>query len=301
MPVGSAVMGTDQTAEIIFHALTAGDPVVISLPNNTRYADFQSSDIAALAYRGDDLSVERAGVRIIVPGDVLAEISPANLQTFRIEIGSVSDALVDAVGDVDQGDLLSVFYVNIIVNGSGVGDLNAPVVISLDAAQFGVTAATYGVTGARVNAGGSFSLLGGSLSQGRFEFITDSLSSYALLSGVTFTSLAFTVDTASFALNGASQGLDVAPTIINGRTMVPVRAIAEGLGANVVWNEAASAISIDLGETSVELAIGVLAPGMDVPATIVDGRALVPLRFISEQLGASVVWNSRDQGIGIYR
>ena len=58
------------------------------------------------------------------------------------------------------------------------------------------------------------------------------------------TVIKMTVGQTNFTVNGQTKTLDVAPRIIGGRTVVPVRAIAEGFGANVGWNGDARIVSI---------------------------------------------------------
>lgn len=90
---------------------------------------------------------------------------------------------------------------------------------------------------------------------------------------------------------------DIQPTIIEGRTLVPLRLIFEGLGAEVVWNGSTQRITGTRGDISVALQIDNTQAvkneqiiTLDVPATIIEGRTFVPARFIAEALGAEVNW-----------
>lgn len=98
---------------------------------------------------------------------------------------------------------------------------------------------------------------------------------------------------------------DVPAYVTNGRTMVPVRLIAETLGATVEWIGATRQVRITLGSREILLTIGsavALVDGVEtglyngIPAVIAhDGvtkRTMVPLRFVAEQLGASAEWDS---------
>lgn len=96
-------------------------------------------------------------------------------------------------------------------------------------------------------------------------------------------------------MDGVKMSFDSNPIIDNGRTYVPVRAIFEKLGAEVSWNEAERAVNSKLGEHTMKLVIGsnqATVDGksveLDAPARIEKGRTLVPLRFISENLGKKV-------------
>lgn len=102
----------------------------------------------------------------------------------------------------------------------------------------------------------------------------------------------------SVEVNGKSLTLDVNPIVISGRTLVPIRAIFEALGAKVEWDEKTKTVIGFKGDKKVELTIDkkdALVNGesktLEVPAAIVDSRTMVPLRFISESLGAKVEWD----------
>lgn len=96
-------------------------------------------------------------------------------------------------------------------------------------------------------------------------------------------------------MDGVKMSFDSNPIIDNGRTYVPVRAIFEKLGAEVSWNEAERSVNSKMGEHTMKLVIGskqATVDGksveLDAPARIEKGRTLVPLRFISENLGKKV-------------
>lgn len=83
------------------------------------------------------------------------------------------------------------------------------------------------------------------------------------------------------------------------RVQVPVRFVSEALGAKVGWNAATKTVTVDLDSNRVVLVLGSkkytvngVEKQMDTAAERVGGRTFVPLRFISEGLGASVKWDS---------
>lgn len=99
---------------------------------------------------------------------------------------------------------------------------------------------------------------------------------------------------------------DVQPTIINGRTLIPVRALAESLGAVVEWDEATRLVTINFFDDVIKIYIDskiAYVNGrekiLDVPAMIIDGRTMVPLRFISESLNKQVGWHPHSDGISV--
>ncbi len=96
------------------------------------------------------------------------------------------------------------------------------------------------------------------------------------------------------------------PRQINGRVMVPLRGVLEQLGANVEWNASADTVVATRGNTEINLPIGsrfATVNGrevrLDVPAMTLGGSTMVPLRFVSESLGANVVWLSQTQTVMI--
>ncbi len=106
-------------------------------------------------------------------------------------------------------------------------------------------------------------------------------------------------------VNGRNIDFDVAPTIENNRTLVPMRAILEALGLEVSWDEATQTVTATNGKIEVELLIGGQAyvngkpSNLDVPAKIINGRTMVPLRFMSEAMGWQVGWDDDTQTVTI--
>jgi len=102
-----------------------------------------------------------------------------------------------------------------------------------------------------------------------------------------------------YTVGETADKLDVAPTIVNDRTMVPLRFIAEAMGAKVDWNENTRSATIELDGKTISVTIDKIEPGMDVPAMIIGGRTMVPLRYIGEALGCEVSWNPDTNVISI--
>ncbi|OEH85277.1 hypothetical protein BHU72_04055 [Desulfuribacillus stibiiarsenatis] len=107
-------------------------------------------------------------------------------------------------------------------------------------------------------------------------------------------------------IKGATMKFDVPPVIREGRTLVPVRAITEGLGAKVDWNPATKTITITKDDKVIVLVLGsatVTVNGVpatiDVPAQVTNNRTIVPIRFISEILKVSVEYDNETGDIDI--
>lgn len=98
-------------------------------------------------------------------------------------------------------------------------------------------------------------------------------------------------------VNGRPVAFDQPPITMGGRVLVPLRGVFQQMGASVVFNPATRGVSAQRGQTQIGLAIGSptayingRAMHLDQAPILVGGRALVPLRFLSEALGARVRW-----------
>ena len=107
-------------------------------------------------------------------------------------------------------------------------------------------------------------------------------------------------------LDGKTLSFDVPPQIINDRTMVPLRAIFEALGATVDWNQETKTVTSTKGDTTIKLTIDSNTMyvndntvTLDSPACVVDDRTLVPVRAISEAYNTKVDWNGDTRTVVI--
>ncbi|MEC0241104.1 copper amine oxidase N-terminal domain-containing protein [Paenibacillus dokdonensis] len=97
-----------------------------------------------------------------------------------------------------------------------------------------------------------------------------------------------------------------APTMVKGRTMLPMRAIFEAFDAKVSWNQKTSTVTATRDDITIVLKIGAQTATvnnqrivLDVPAQNLSGTTMVPVRFVSETLGAEVNWNQAAQTVSI--
>ena len=103
-------------------------------------------------------------------------------------------------------------------------------------------------------------------------------------------------------INGEYIAFDSPPTIINSRTLVPLRAIAEAIGASVNYEESSKKITIEYKGNTILMTVGastaqityydgaIYEPTLDCPSQIINDRTLVPVRFIGESFGLDVGW-----------
>ncbi|MFA5504907.1 MAG: stalk domain-containing protein [Vulcanimicrobiota bacterium] len=107
-------------------------------------------------------------------------------------------------------------------------------------------------------------------------------------------------------LNGNRLYFDQPPVMQEGRVLVPLRGIFENLGADVLYTPATKQIKATGSGNTVELTLGerqAFINGrqvyLDVPAGTIAGRTMVPLRFVSEAMGAEVKWQSASRTVAI--
>lgn len=99
-------------------------------------------------------------------------------------------------------------------------------------------------------------------------------------------------------IDGVPVVFDQPPVLENGRTLVPLRAIFEALGATVEWNNNTQTVTATKGGTKISLQIGSTqmyvngtVKTLDVPAKLINSRTLVPVRAVSEAFGCKVDWD----------
>ena len=115
-----------------------------------------------------------------------------------------------------------------------------------------------------------------------------------------------TIGSRKISVFGREIKNDVAPKIVNDRTMLPIRIVAESLGGTVTWNGELQRVTIQKGADVILITIGAdtayvngTAVKLDAAAFVENGRTYLPLRFVSETLGAQVVWNEAEKTVTI--
>ncbi|HEY3416948.1 MAG TPA: copper amine oxidase N-terminal domain-containing protein [Armatimonadota bacterium] len=134
-----------------------------------------------------------------------------------------------------------------------------------------------------------------------------SINRTGMMAGVLLLAITASMAAIQVEVNGNPLYSRVPPMQVRGRTMVPLRGIFESLDAQVDWNASTRMITATKGDTDVQLGIGQTQATLngrtvplDVPAMIVRGSTMVPLRFVSEALGADVKWLEATQTVSIY-
>lgn len=130
--------------------------------------------------------------------------------------------------------------------------------------------------------------------------VREKLSGFSSIETVasTATVVKLTIGAKEGYVNDIAKVLDAAPVIRNSRTMLPVRFVAENLGATVGWDGATSTVTVETPAKRIEIVIGAATAKvngvevtLDSPAFIENSRTYLPVRFVAENLGATVAWD----------
>lgn len=129
-----------------------------------------------------------------------------------------------------------------------------------------------------------------------------------LIDGDFDVTMVLTINSKEVKLNGKTVFNDVPPVLKNNRTMMPIRFIAENIGARVKWDQDFKIVTIELGERQIVIHVGSdtayingSAYTLDSPSYIDADRTYLPIRFVSEALLCEVDWNEKTQKVTITR
>jgi len=123
--------------------------------------------------------------------------------------------------------------------------------------------------------------------------------------------LQLTLNSKIMAINEINKELDVPPQIIEGRTYLPIRWVAEPLGATVLWDGIEKKVTVQLKDVVIELWVGrnlarvngnykfIDPDNPKVVPLIIEGRTMLPIRFVAENLGCKVNWNPLTRTVAI--
>src|SRR5450830_269571 len=126
------------------------------------------------------------------------------------------------------------------------------------------------------------------------------------------TTIKLWIGNASISVNGVQQPIDpegTKPVIVEGRTLVPIRAIIEAFGGSVAWESSTRKVTVTLGKDSLDLwidkpqaslngtALAIDSANATVVPVITNGRTMLPLRFVAESLGIDVEYDATSKMI----
>lgn len=112
-------------------------------------------------------------------------------------------------------------------------------------------------------------------------------------------------------VNNQPQTIDAPPQIIEGRTLLPIRYVVEPLGAKIFWDSVEKRVTIEFRSITIDLWIGKNIASVNgksvsidpnnpkVVPLIIQGRTMLPVRFVAENLGCKVDWDGATKTITI--
>lgn len=298
----------------IDQALRQTGEAVLSLGNNNT-AQISPTVVNALARANESLTLERPGVNVQFSQQALQ--APAITNAVRAE-NAVVELGVQVVSQAEANNILASAPLGQSTGLFSVGgimvDLSAqvrtgttttridsfpePVAVTLDLSALGTLTQEEinQLTGVRLEKDASGKTVAVSLGgtydpvKKTFTFYTDRFSYYTVMKNTKLVKISLTLNNSTAIVNGTSKILDSPATLVNDRTMVPLRFVAESMGVKVDWIDAARTVKMKQDGKELVLVIDKPLPGMDVPAKIIKNRTMVPLRYVSESFGANVKW-----------
>ena len=202
----------------------------------------------------------------------------------------------------------NVYHVtDIQTDKSGVVDASGNIILPLEYeythwihdSLIGADGEVYDITGKKLDIGEYMSFM----SEGDYFFIRDENNKVGFAKMITVPDgdirdkIIMTVDEKDMYIWGKYQANDVVPMIRNDRTMLPVRAVAEALGAEVGWDAETQAVTVKNDVADIAITVGKTSAfvngeekTLDSTAFIDNDRTYLPVRFIVENLGAKVEW-----------
>lgn len=107
----------------------------------------------------------------------------------------------------------------------------------------------------------------------------------------------------SVSLNGTFVGFpNQKPVVVEGRTLIPLRGVFDNMGYSIGWNGSTKTVTLTKGSDTIVINIGEnkyylngSAHTIDVPAQIINGSTMLPLRAIADATGAEVLWDAKTK------
>ena len=283
---------------------TAGGNVVIDISGTDAVTSVviprQAWNSIANAPAARDLGLELvlyAGT-VLFDRDALRSVSQrAGSQpiTVAVEMPASSDLTAHQNADIGEDDIA--FSVNVLAGQDAFGVLDGILTITIPFTGDAPVAVWV------LDADGTRTLLPSTFNyeDGIITFETTTLATFVVGPYVVshLLTIQFTVGSITYTVNGVTRTGHGIPFIAGNRTMLPIRTVAYALGYDVSWNHATRTASIYTSAGVISLQIDTPLPdGMGTPVMI-DNRTFVPLRYVMETLGATVLWDAETRTITV--
>ena len=124
--------------------------------------------------------------------------------------------------------------------------------------------------------------------------------------------LSLQIDNPYMSVNGESAEIDegrgTSPVIVEGRTLLPIRAVIEAFGGDVLWEGETESVILRIGNDEIKLGINRYEAYLngeehilDVSPMIINDRTMLPVRFVAEGFGLGISWDSESRTVHIVR
>ena len=321
----------EKNAEEILKELSAeGGELKVNLANMAnQQASFSSQLLARITEQGQGFQLENGKIQVsFAPSALLTE----QLSKARAEEKTLLNFGAKALEEQERKEILA----TVLRQGCGLADIGAqvvelraeiarieekdevqietisgfhePVQVTLDLSELKLSAEDAALLTAvryekdrwgnlrAIKLGGTYDA-----ASGKFTFYTENFSLYSVVKAEDLLTITLTIDEPEVLINNKQKKVDVPACLIENRTMVPLRFVAEGMGAEVQWQEDSGMVEMYFQDKLLKLAVGKTGPGLEVPAMIEQGRTLVPLRYVATHLGAAVTWFPSTQTVMIVK
>jgi len=316
---------TDADKELNATLDTTGIPTITLADNTANFAAVSTDVVEALSENDLPLVVTNTGVSLEFPPNALMTTGVTNLvglpkTTVNISAVVLSKSQADEIrANAQIGESTGIFsigsrmvslnaYVATSSGSTRITEFNDLVAVTIDFSDKALTEEQIReLTAVRVirNPDGSYSALplGGSYDAvaKTFTFYTNQFSVYSVVQKSKLVNINMVIDNLNVLLNGSAATLDVPPMILNSRTMIPLRFVGEKMGMKVDWDGKTRTITMTQDGKTLTLVVDKLDPSMDVPATIINNRTMVPIRYVSENFGATVNWIASTRTVQVFK
>lgn len=300
-----------QTTEAIRRALDENQTPVIEL-GDMEAVEFNGKELLENAKNRRDLILRGNGIEIVLPASLIDswDLKEGNILKYTLSPNkkAMPQTMLDKLSGMDEINkklLDRIYEIEAEVDGKIIEGKGPQYKITIDVGDLELNdSQKKRFTGLYYDKDlNTYIQLGGAFSEDgkTFSFVTPYRCTYGVAVSDHLKAVRLTIGSKNYTLNGILKVNDVEPLIENGRTMLPLRMVAENLEADVEWIEETRTVLIRKDGILLELQIDIPLPDNMGTPMIRNGRTLVPIGYIAEKFGANVIWNSEDKTIDIYQ
>ena len=351
-PAANPLVQTQKTIldapKIIFNGVKVGQVIQSSTFTDAAYANA----ITAVYYNGKALPKGAGGFMVFAPQDDQSNEYFLQIDRGNVTAGGTIEIIVKATGYLDAKCSIPVAAAPLkkppVLSAEGIPQGEEPLIVTTPAdADFvnGVTSVTidglsYGKQYA-VNVGGNLVIKAPQTKAGTKEILLNStgyeaakcslvvyeigqvelkpnidptltIPAYDAMLKSGAKELRFHVGSGEYFVDNIRSTMDTTPIVSEGRTLLPIKYATEPLGATLDWNAADKKVTIKTSTKTIELWIGKNTAKINGVATLIDpgntavqpvilppGRTMLPLRFVTENLGCDLEWNPSTKEVKI--